>query len=551
MRIGFVAWNPFQVFHMRSIAEQIDGAFFVILSRQKHGRLERQFGGNLARFVGMDYLVMSPHSIPRLDGRAEALVCPNPIPHMEELQKTRKIGVQYSMTKERYQYGSWRARFDANLAYGAYSAARLGRFAPAFPVGNPRFHRWFNGKGQGRRLDVEIDPNRPTVLYLPTWGEFSSVDEFLESVAELQGDFNLLTKLHHKSHSHEANRGRRVKKAGLEKRFRAADDLLDLLSYADVVLSDFSGAIFDAIYTSKPVILLQGSPESLVGAKFGPESIEYARRREIGPVVEQPGNLSKVVEAVLSGELDYGAWNSLLRRDCFAEDRNAALRSSEAIEEVLLNSSRRLVYQDYIRFDLEASDSRPKTRSQSSEPPESSSPGIARGSPRWWDRVLAKAVQVVGMLLGWRQPEIERRLCGLVVGMNPLNAAAIERFAELNLQADRLAAALEYFDQAETVSPSRPRVWEGRARTLEAMGRPHDALVAWRKAAALSPASAHLSFELGRSLDARGRTQEALAALERAHHLGAHSAHQLYVLARAHRKLASADLQSAGQDGNR
>ncbi len=331
--IGFVVWNPFQVFHMRPVLDHLDDdGLFIVLQRRGLESLQHDFGGSVSAFVNRPHQIVTPKGLVQLDGQVEALACPNPFAGMNALASTRRIGIQYSMAKEEYQYGAWRSQFDVNLTYGDYSARRLIKYAPAIPVGNPRFSPWFNST-QDKSDDTQVS-DRPTLLYLPTWGEFSSAPTFMPILERLSEEFEVIVKLHHKSYLAEPDTATAVAKSTLSNSLGARDDMIPLLRRADIVLSDYSGAIFDAIYVRKPVILLQSDPASLLGAKFSFDSAEYALRRSIGPVVTRPEELRKTIEQVLDGSLDYRDQNEVLRSDFFAEDSDAAARSAEVIRHI-------------------------------------------------------------------------------------------------------------------------------------------------------------------------------------------------------------------------
>ncbi len=329
MTVGFVVWNPFQVFHMGPIAEHLDDVVFLVVNRWGLEELRAGFGGSVGAFIDRPHQIVTTRQLTALDGKLDALVCPNPFPGMNALAATRRVGIQYSMTKESYQYGTWRSQFDVNLAYGDYTVGKLLRYGPAVAVGNPRFAPWFKG------ADEPAPPSpRKTVIYLPTWGEFSSVPRFLPAIEALQADYEVIVKLHHKIHLTEPDKTAQLQSSGIKSSFLPHDDLLPQLRRADLVISDYSGAIFDAIYVRKPVLLLQEDPASLIGDKFTFDSIEYSRRDDIGPVVASPAQLADTVAAVLNGSIDYRDANERLRAECFAEDVHAAERCAEVIDTV-------------------------------------------------------------------------------------------------------------------------------------------------------------------------------------------------------------------------
>ena len=342
------------VYHMRAIAEHLADPVFLILDFQPKIDVLNVFGGNPAEFIGFEYEVINPTDLAERDGALAAVVCPNPIAGMEYLQRTQCIGMQYSMAKDRYVNGPWRAMFDMTMTYGRYSAERIASFCPTRMVGNPRFDRWFSDSEKCPKAEIELDGSRPTVLYLPTWGEFSSMDLFLDAVIGLSTTYNVLIKVHHKTDIHESRRKDALAQQELVQYFGAMDDLLPLLDAADLILSDYSGAIFDALYVRKPVVLLQSDPKSVLGKKFGYESIEYARRDEIGPVVSSPENLAATVSSVVSGSTDFLSRNENLRAEIFEHDKDSGKIAAQAITTFLSERPERPLHQRYLRDELRA-----------------------------------------------------------------------------------------------------------------------------------------------------------------------------------------------------
>ena len=355
MSIGFVCWNPFQIFHMQSICKHSKNGVILLLKHQDVD-YERLFNDQLLSTVDLPYQFIARSDIPVMDGRINALVCPNPIPEMEQLQKTKTVCMQYSMTKERYQYGAWRSLFDLNLVYGEYSRQRVAPWGPTVSVDNSRFDPWFNEALDPERIAAMremLDPNKPTILYLPTWGEFSSVEKFGPALAEMERNYNVLVKVHHKTDSHELNKiAHRLDL--FSHRYLGGDDVQYLFHVADLVMSDYSGAIFDAIYLRKPIMLLQEDASALIGKKFGFESIEYAERENIGPVVSDPRDLKRSTDAFLADPTQYAERNAALREQTFSHEGKSGAIAANAIETFLTSAENQPAYQTYLRDEFRA-----------------------------------------------------------------------------------------------------------------------------------------------------------------------------------------------------
>jgi len=355
LTVAFHAWNPFQVFQIADIARAHKDSV-LLLEKRANIDFDRVFDKSVLMELGLPVIETTTRKIAEGDGEFSAIVCQTPFRFIERLRKTKRIAMQYSMTKEGHQYGAWRTIFDLNLMYGEYSRARVAPLSPCRVIGNPRFEAWFSGCLNRQRLEnakAHLDPAKKTILYLPTWGDLSSVPLYQSALGKLSDTYNVIAKVHHNTDAMELKRKVALGSSGLNTIFGASDDLLYLLDCADMVLSDYSGAIFDAINVCKPVILLQNEPEKLNGQKFGLESIEYARRDEIGPVADDPERLASVLEKAFDEPERFVKRNRTLKEQCFGLETGCGAAGAEAISDLVNGRIEpRAYYQVYLREDL-------------------------------------------------------------------------------------------------------------------------------------------------------------------------------------------------------
>ena len=355
LTVAFHAWNPFQVFQIADLARSYKDSV-LLLEHRVNMDFDRVFDKTVLGELGLPVIETTARRIAASDGRFSAIVCQTPFRHIERLRKTKRIAMQYSMTKEGHQYGAWRAMFDLNLVYGEYSRAHIAPLSPCRIIGNPRFEPWFDGTLDQRKLErakAHLDPSKKTILYLPTWGELSSVPVYQSALGKLTEKYNVIAKVHHNTDALELKQKVALGKSGLNSIFGASDDLLYLLACSDMVLSDYSGAIFDAVNVRKPVVLLQNQPEKLTGQKFGLESIEYARRHEIGPIADDPENLAATIEDAFERPDRFAEVNSALKSECFGLETGCGAAGAEAISDLLSGrTAPRAYYQIYVRDEL-------------------------------------------------------------------------------------------------------------------------------------------------------------------------------------------------------
>ena len=348
MRVGFYAWNLFQIQHAAQIIDRLPGSTIIFHERNRTAAADVLGHPTVAHLAGRA-AVFRGTEIARAEADLDALVFQTAFPGIGAFRRPLLVGLQYSMAKERHQYGIWRGLADLTLVYGGYSAERLRHFTPVAEVGNPRFDDpALIPCADLSRLIPGFRPDRPTLVYLPTWGELSSIPDFGDAVTALGRDYNVFAQPHHLAARIESRRAVRAVKSVMGASQELVPDVGEVIQAADLVLSDFSGAIFDALLFGKPVVLLQSAKAAGNGAKLGPESIELARRHEIGPVVDDPADLAKTVADVLSGHRDYSAANARLRKHCFAITAGSAEAAARAIADSIVHRPARPPYQDYL-----------------------------------------------------------------------------------------------------------------------------------------------------------------------------------------------------------
>jgi tetratricopeptide (TPR) repeat protein len=100
------------------------------------------------------------------------------------------------------------------------------------------------------------------------------------------------------------------------------------------------------------------------------------------------------------------------------------------------------------------------------------------------------------------------------IGVNPNNAAAHRRLADLYAQDGRLAESLAELAAALLIDPGDADAHASRAQTLLRLSRFADAEAAARRAVSLNPQHEPARYALGTALLRTGRTEEGLSALQ-------------------------------------
>lgn len=321
-KIAFIGWNPAQFRHFAPIAAQFARVVYVIEQRAEAAGLDfTDLPGKPNRL-----LRLTAEELRGIDGRFDVLVCQAPFAGMEYLRRTRLAMLQVGYGKERWNFAPWRSLADLCLTFGNYATRKLAPYAPCLTIGNPRYAEWHTPEFQqaaAAKYAPQLDPNKPTLLYAPTWGATSSLEPYAAALAGLCERYNVICQLHPRS---EAGPQLAAVRQAFTWVCTGREDIAELLAVAQVLITDASGAMFDAVFCRKPVILLETA-----GAQPDGFSLEFARRSELGRVVNSTGDLATTVtEVVALAKPDIGHLESL-RGDLFAKPDGAALAAKQAL----------------------------------------------------------------------------------------------------------------------------------------------------------------------------------------------------------------------------
>lgn len=197
------------------------------------------------------------------------------------------LRMMYAAGKSGWNLADWNALYDGVLCFGPYHAdAFAKRFdLSVFQMGYPRFDRYFEAPPDldALRRELECDPAKPTIVWLPTWRDLSSVGHFNAEVAALRDEFNVVVKVHPLMPRSEPERVAALFSLGLNAVIDDAGDNLPLYQLADYMLFDYGGPPFGAIYTSKRFVLLN-VPDADKDALTGPDSPDLMLRGEFANV---------------------------------------------------------------------------------------------------------------------------------------------------------------------------------------------------------------------------------------------------------------------------
>jgi CDP-Glycerol:Poly(glycerophosphate) glycerophosphotransferase len=335
-KFAFIGWNPFQIRHILDIAHKLPNSCILIEKRADH---IFQFEDDLLTKSGVPVVIFSRNRIKELDGLFDVIICQTPFSQMNFIKQSKIAMIQYGYAKAAHNYGAWRSAADLCMVYGEAAARNIRPMCPVVVTGNSAFDKWHNPdfhEASKKLYGPSLNSSKKTLLYAPTWGELSTSNIYFKEVLSLTDNYNVIFKLHHNTDLLEKKK-RGVMSANAPIIFGSNSSLLELMTVSDIVISDYSGAIFDALYCKLPVVLLHDRSEQRVGDKLTLDSLEYSARHEIGPVLEQPGNLREIIRQLIEGKLDFSKANDRMSTDLYFRGPGATENVVESLKNLGLS----------------------------------------------------------------------------------------------------------------------------------------------------------------------------------------------------------------------
>ena len=217
--------------------------------------------------------------------------------------------------------------YDAILCYSPYDANFLNVYSKTELIGNLKY------------INFKRNPEhsvKPILLYLPTYGDVSSIDSIIKQLDKLKDKYYLVTKLHHGTSSlvNEAERIEKLKNIS-DECYNHTTELAKLLEKADVVLSDNSGAIFETLYAQVPLAIFS---ENINKNKLGNlDTTQYKLVQEnYIPYTNDVNQIENVLELAMSNE--YIVKQKELSNNLFYRPESPVKEFADLIEKYLTNN---------------------------------------------------------------------------------------------------------------------------------------------------------------------------------------------------------------------
>jgi hypothetical protein len=346
-KVAFIGWNPFQLIHIHDLAKQIPNSVFILEQRINNNL--KYFSEDLLQNIQIPIIYVKEKELLTLDTQYDIIIVQTYFNNLQKFTHSKIVMLQYGYAKEPHNYGVWRALASLIITYGEYAKEKVLPYAPALALGNPRYDKWHTPefhKNVQTKYPLSFQHSK-TILYMPTWGDLSSFSYYIESIISLSSFYNILIKIHHNSEFFEK---KKIKENPNIYIFGANDDNMELLSLSNIVLSDYSGAIFDAFYCKKQIVLLDLPIAQLQKSKkIDQYSLEFSQRNLLGTSISTPQILQYTIHTLLNQPHSYTVAQKKLYQTLFTNTINATQSTIEALHKLMQKHFPKTQSQSYIQ----------------------------------------------------------------------------------------------------------------------------------------------------------------------------------------------------------
>ena len=183
--------------------------------------------------------------------------------------------------------------YDVILCHGDADAEFFSAYARTCIIGEPKLLGY---------KKTAVQHKKPKLLYLPTYSELSSINDAVPELKKLSNKYEIIAKAHHgTSYLTNETEHRDILLRTFTKVYDAKTPLYDLLAEIDVVLSDNSGAICDAIAAGVPVARFSTVKLKTIDG-FVPFYLEFVENGVL-PSTDNPEKIESVLETAMTKEV--------------------------------------------------------------------------------------------------------------------------------------------------------------------------------------------------------------------------------------------------------
>lgn len=318
IEIGVFIHNMVLYYTIRPLLEEFSGRYKIFIPKFKDKYWERMAENTYRYLKGKGENVTMVSTFPQ---KSKIKVSISPMPYFDYKSKYN-IKFLYGRAKESWGYDLYNINYDFIFCYGLRAVDFLSAYSRPLPIGPIKFVDYDFRKNKKHKYGERIK-----ILYMPTYGEESSIDYLAPYLKQIRKKFDIKIKLHHGTTFLEPSRVKMLQGAGeiYDHTIRARD----LFYWADVVLSDCSGAIFDAIYCDKKLLVYQPIRPKQISKNVVSLEEEIVAKGKI-PQIKDPKDLTVVIESLITNK-EADRKRKELKKEIFDIDPVEGLKKAKQI----------------------------------------------------------------------------------------------------------------------------------------------------------------------------------------------------------------------------
>lgn len=178
------------------------------------------------------------------------------------------IRFMYSFHHGNWSLQDWNELYDIFFCLGKTDSELIkSRFeGEVFTIGYPKYDSYFeNGLKIRKNIlskGIGLDENKKTIVMFTTVSNhFSTIQSFWPHILELTSSFNVIIRPHPLEITPKSDRFRQntldlISDKRVKVSLNPHEELVNLYTIADIVMCDYGGSIFSALYLNKNIILL-------------------------------------------------------------------------------------------------------------------------------------------------------------------------------------------------------------------------------------------------------------------------------------------------------
>ena len=196
-----------------------------------------------------------------------------------KLAGKKNIRFMYTAGKDKYTISSyWNKYYDGILCYGSYHEKKfkVRHAIPTSQMGYPRFDKYFKPGFERESLirKFKCDPSKQTIVWLTTWSNLSSIEKYIKEISSLTNTYNIVARPHPQIKTNNPESYKKLFKVNFNYVDDSLDDNVQLFALADLMIFDYGGSMFGALYLNKNFAFLDMKIESKNSNRLGGLSSE-------------------------------------------------------------------------------------------------------------------------------------------------------------------------------------------------------------------------------------------------------------------------------------